>query len=144
MRLFLDTSSLIKFYHEEDDSESFKNIIVQNAISSIFLSELTRVEFLSALWKKSRQGELTMEIVEKMAVLFEEDAPQFTFMPLDNQVVNNACGLLNKYESDGLRSLDSIQLATAIALKDQADLFVTSDKLLGSLLSKEQLPTEYE
>jgi len=144
MRLFLDTSSLIKLYHEEKDSESFKNIIVQNPISSIFLSELTRVEFLSALWKKHRQGELTEKIVEQIAGLFEEDAVRFTFMPLSENIVDNACGLLNKYGPDGLRSLDGIQFATAIALKDHADLFITSDKLLGSLLAKEQLPTEHK
>ena len=142
MRLFLDTSSLIKLYHEEKDSESFKNIIVQNSISSIFLSELTRVEFLSALWKKRRQGELATEIVGQIAVWFKEDAAQFTFLPLDEHIIDNACELLNRYGVDGLRSLDSIQLATAIALKDKADLFITSDKLLGSLLIKEQLPTE--
>lgn len=142
MRLFLDTSSLIKLYHEEKDSESFKNIIVQNPISSIFLSELTRVEFLSALWKKSRQGELSTEIVAQMVSWFEEDATQFTFLPLDNPTIANACALLNKYGTEGLRSLDSIQLATAITLRDLADLFITSDKLLGALLAKEQLPTE--
>lgn len=142
MRLFLDTSSLIKLYHEEKDSESFENIFIQNSISSIFLSELTRVEFLSALWKKRRQGELSVEIIEQMAVLFEEDAAQFTFIPLNDHIMDSACGLLNKYGQNGLRSLDSIQLATAIALRDKADLFVTSDKLLGSLLEKEQLPTE--
>lgn len=141
MRLFLDTSSLIKLYHEEKDSESFKNIIVQNRVFTIFLSEITRVEFLSALWKKRRQGELTTEIVEQMSVLFELDAAQFTFLPLDNRIVHNACMLLTKYGRDGLRSLDSVQLATAVALRDKADLFVTSDKLLGSLLIKEQLPT---
>ncbi|SDG52645.1 Predicted nucleic acid-binding protein, contains PIN domain [Dyadobacter soli] len=140
MRLFLDTSSLIKLYHEEKDSDSFKSIIVQNSISSIFLSELTRVEFLSALWKKQRLGELTAEIVRQIAVWFEEDAVQFTFMPLDNHIISYACGLLNKYGPDGLRSLDSIQLATAISLRDKADFFVTSDKLLESLLVKEQLP----
>lgn len=69
MRLFLDTSSLIKLYHEEKDCESFKNIIVRNSISSIFLSELTRVEFLSALWKKHRPGELAVGVVEQIAML---------------------------------------------------------------------------
>lgn len=142
MRIFLDTSSLIKLYHEEKDSESFKNIIIQNPISSIFLSELTRVEFLSALWKKVRQGELTTEIVGQMAALFEHDAAQFNFLPLDDHIVHNACALLAKYGLDGLRSLDSVQLATAIALRDKADFFVTSDKLLRALLVKEQLPTE--
>ena len=142
MHLFLDTSSLIKLYHEEKDSDSFKSIIVQNSISSIFLSELTRVEFLSALWKKQRLGELTTKIISQIASWFEEDAAQFAFIPLDNDIIDYACQLLNKYGPDGLRSLDGIQLATAIALRGQADLFVTSDKLLGSLLAKEQLPTE--
>lgn len=142
MRIFLDTSSLIKLYHEEKDSESFKNIIVQNSNSTIFLSELTRVEFLSALWKKLRQGELATEIVSQIAVWFEEDVAQFTFLSLNEQIIGDACGLLNRYGVNGLRSLDSIQLATAIALRDRADLFVTSDKLLGSLLAKEELPIE--
>lgn len=144
MRLFMDTSSLIKLYHEEKDSESFKNIIVQNSISAIYLSELSRVEFLSALWKKLRQGELSSEIVREMTVLFEEDAMQFTFLPLADELIESACELLNKYGKDGLRSLDSIQLATAVALKDAADLFLTSDKLLGSLLTKEGLPAGKE
>jgi predicted nucleic acid-binding protein len=141
MRLFLDTSSLIKLYHEEQDSESLKNVIVNNPISSIFLSELTRVEFLSALWKKRRQGELTTEIVWQIALLFEGDALQFTFMPLDNDIVGSACDLVSKYGLEGLRSLDSIQLATALSLKNNADLFITSDNLLQTLLVKEQLPT---
>ena len=95
MRLFLDTSSLVKLYHEEKDSESFKSIIVNSSVSSIFLSELTRVEFLSALWKKRRQGELTTEIVRQIAGLFEGDALQFTFMPLDNDIVGSACDLVS-------------------------------------------------
>lgn len=140
MRLFLDTSSLIKLYHEEQDSESFKNVIVSHPISSIFLSELTRIEFLSALWKKWRQRELTTEIVRQTIVLFDNDALRFTFLPLDDCIVQNACGLVSKYGLEGLRSLDSIQLATAVSLRGQADLFMTADKLLEALLVKESLP----
>nr|WP_295923657.1 type II toxin-antitoxin system VapC family toxin [uncultured Dyadobacter sp.] len=141
MRLFLDTSSLIKLYHEEQGSELLKNVIVKSSVSSILLSELTRIEFLSALWKKRRLGELTSDIVRQTALLFEKDARQFSFISLNDHIVQSACGLVNKYGSDGLRSLDSIQLATAISLRDSADLFITSDKLLESLLAREQLPT---
>ncbi|GGN05779.1 hypothetical protein GCM10010967_46240 [Dyadobacter beijingensis] len=70
MRIFLDTSSLIKLYHEEQDSEFFKQLIIENPVSSIFLSELARVELLSALWKKQRTGELTREIVGQTIRLF--------------------------------------------------------------------------
>jgi uncharacterized protein len=144
MRLFLDTSSLIKLYHEEKDSEQLKSLILESAVSSVFLSDLTRIEFLSALWKKQRQGELTIEIVRQTSLLFEGDTSQYTFMPLNTDIVQSACELINKYGVEGLRSLDSIQLATAVALKGKADLFLTSDKLLESLILKERLPTSMQ
>jgi uncharacterized protein len=65
-------------------------------------------------------------------------------MPLNTDIVQSACELINKYGVEGLRSLDSIQLATAVALKGKADLFLTSDKLLESLILKERLPTSMQ
>ena len=50
--------------------------------------------------------------------------------------------LLTKYRIEGLRTLDSIQLATCVALRHEADLFLTSDNLLQTLLQKEGLPAE--
>jgi predicted nucleic acid-binding protein len=66
--------------------------------------------------------------------LFDQDASQFQFVPITENIIENACNFLSKYGVAGLRSLDSIQLATAIALKEEADLFLTSDNLLKSLL----------
>jgi predicted nucleic acid-binding protein len=63
VRLFLDTSSLIKLYHEEPDSKSLDAVLESGLVSSIILSDLSRVELLSALWKKRRTGELTDDIV---------------------------------------------------------------------------------
>ncbi|WP_342083932.1 type II toxin-antitoxin system VapC family toxin [Dyadobacter sp. OTU695] len=143
MRLFLDTSSLIKLYHEEPDSKSVDAVLDSGLVSSIILSDLSRVELLSALWKKRRTGELTDEIVREIIYLFDQDASQYKFVPITEDIIEDACNFLSKYGVIGLRSLDSIQLATAIALKQEADLFLTSDTLLKSLLKQEQLRTDF-
>ena len=42
---------------------------------------------------------------------------------------------------EGLRTLDSIQLSTAVYLTKQIDLFLTADKLLNLLFEAEHLPS---
>jgi len=54
MRIFLDTCALFKLYHAEADTQYYENIFLENAVSEIFLSELTRLEFSSTLWRKVR------------------------------------------------------------------------------------------
>ncbi len=43
------------------------------------------------------------------------------------------------YGIDGLRTLDSIQLASALAVKNEVNKYFTSDKLLRLLFEKENL-----
>ena len=51
MVIFLDTSTLVKLYYNEPDSEYLVNKISENA-SEIFLFEIAKIEFDSAIWKK--------------------------------------------------------------------------------------------
>jgi len=44
-----------------------------------------------------------------------------------------------KYGNKGLRTLDSLQLASALILKNKPCVFFTSDKLLKSLFIEESL-----
>ena len=57
MKAFLDTSSLIKLYHQEEGSDSIMEAL-SNDVEEIFLSELAVLEFRSALWKKIRKKEV--------------------------------------------------------------------------------------
>jgi len=41
--------------------------------------------------------------------------------------------LIGKYWKNGLRTLDSIQLASALNIKEDIDIFLTSDKLLADI-----------
>ena len=50
MKLFLDTSSLLKLNHKENDTESIDQIFNQYTISAICLSEITKIEFYATSW----------------------------------------------------------------------------------------------
>ncbi|MCI0513024.1 type II toxin-antitoxin system VapC family toxin [candidate division KSB1 bacterium] len=63
MKAFLDSSSVIKLYYPEADSESLEKYIDEN-VDEIFLSERTILEFRSAMWRKVR----TQEVTEKIAL----------------------------------------------------------------------------
>jgi len=54
--LFVDTSSLVKFYYPEKDSDRIEKIILSS--EQIYLSGLSIVEIASALMKKVRIKEL--------------------------------------------------------------------------------------
>jgi len=49
MKLFLDTSSLIKLYHNEVGTDVLDKILEYNEIDEIYLSDIAKVEFSSAI-----------------------------------------------------------------------------------------------
>jgi uncharacterized protein len=58
MKIFLDTSSLIKLYHQEIGTAYLDTIFENFNINEIFLSELAKIEFDSAVYKKVRTKDL--------------------------------------------------------------------------------------
>ncbi|CAG5067648.1 hypothetical protein DYBT9623_00369 [Dyadobacter sp. CECT 9623] len=141
MNLFLDTSSLVTLYHEEADTEIMDAVFNFEIVSNIFLSEISKVEFASAFWKKVRTGEISTELANQIINIFEQDCETYIFVPVDDSIIKSAKHLIGKYGYKGLRTLDSIQLATASCLRDKVDHFKSGDKVLTSLLAKESLST---
>ena len=138
MKAFLDTSSLLKLYHQESDTEALSNALSEAEV--FYLSELARLEFRSAIWKKVRTQEIDAEIANAVIACFEEDYSKFAWIKLDSQIVNQATSLLNQYGIFGLRTLDAIQLSSALTLKEIPDtVFFTHDKLLKSVFVQEGL-----
>ena len=140
MKAFIDTSSLLKLYHKEPDSDIIIKALSGN-IKEIFLSELTILEVRSAVWKKVRSGELNINIASKMILCFQKDYDKFQWIKLETSIIKTASDLLMKYGNKGLRTLDSLQLASALVLKDEDCIFMTSDNLLKSLFKQENLNT---
>jgi uncharacterized protein len=58
MKVFFDTSSLFKLYHKEDGTDELMSLFTNIGIEVIYLAEITKVEFSSAVWKKCRKNEI--------------------------------------------------------------------------------------
>ncbi|MBI5194349.1 MAG: type II toxin-antitoxin system VapC family toxin [Nitrospirae bacterium] len=138
MKAFLDTSSLIKLYHQEEGSD-FVIETLSKDVEEIFLSELALIEFRSALWKKIREKEMEKNTAIEVIKYFQNDCNKFQWILLHSNLVKSASQLLMNYGGRGLRTLDSLQLATALTLKEEECIFLTSDKLLQTLFVEERL-----
>ncbi|WP_083325974.1 type II toxin-antitoxin system VapC family toxin [Hymenobacter coccineus] len=137
MSVFLDTSSLIKLY---DDNETGSDDLRRhlNSREGIYLSALTRVEFVSALGRKYRRGELTLEKSSALQQAFEADHSTYGWIDLDPVVLKLAAQLLNRHMQLALRSLDAIQLASALAVQTLR-VFITHDHRLHEAAVREGL-----
>ena len=142
MKLFLDTSSLFKLYHKEAGTAELEQLFSIAKITTVYLSEITKIEFTSTVWKKVRTKEITELEAKTTLKLFEEDFSKYDFIATDSIIIEQARLLTTKYGTHGLRTLDSIQLSTSMSLVQQAGIFFTADKLLKSLFEAENLPTE--
>jgi predicted nucleic acid-binding protein len=139
MKLFLDTSALLKLYNNEVGSDEMEVLFSSNKIEKIYLSSLTILELESAIRKKMRMNELTEDETNAISRFFSEDYSKFTWVEINEKVLKRALSLLKKYGTEGLRTLDAIQLSSAIEVKNDVDLNVTYDKLLKRLFELEGL-----
>jgi len=141
MKIFLDTSSLFKLYHQETGTEELESVFLKSKVTHIYFSEISKVEFTSTIWKKARTKEISSEQAKITAELFESDFEKYNFISTDSLIIEQAKNLTTKYGLEGLRTLDSIQLSTCKVLEKQVDIFLTSDKLLNTLIEREGLIT---
>ena len=142
MKIFLDTSSLIKLYHLEIGTDYLDKLLEDNSISEIFLSDIAKVEFTSAIWKKVRTKDLTEKEANSIIDSFEKDYTNYTFIDLDTDLIILAKDLVFKYGLKGLRTLDSFQLASILKIKSKLSFAVTADDLLKSLIKEEGIKTK--
>jgi predicted nucleic acid-binding protein len=142
MKIFLDTSSLFKLYHQETGTEELESSFQKFKITHIYLSEISKVEFTSTIWKKVRTKEISFDQANLTSSLFESDFEKYNFISTDSLILEQSRNLTNKYGVEGLRTLDSIQLSTCKLLEKQVDIFFSADKLLYSLIEKEGLATK--
>ena len=139
MKIFLDTSSLFKLYHKEAGTDELMELFTNNKIEAIFIAEISKLEFDSVVWKKFRKAEINEAQVQFIIKSFEKDGEKFLFINDNKRLKSQAKKLLSKYGKEGLRTLDSIQLSSAISVKSKAEIFITSDKLLQRFFELEGL-----
>ncbi|GAB1450411.1 hypothetical protein MASR2M47_04670 [Draconibacterium sp.] len=141
MKIFLDTSSLIKLYHFETGTELLDKVFEDNIIHEIFLSDIAKVEFTSAIWKKVRTKDLTPFEATGILESFYDDYDKYTFIGIDSELISHARDLVVKYGLKGLRTLDSFQLASIVKVKTGLSFTISADDLLKSLIELEGIKT---
>lgn len=130
MNLFFDTSALVKFFHEEAGTETVSKLILDSN-NNIWVLELARLEFLSAVFRRFRTKELDEDRLNTAMDSFEKQAETWNVEPLGRAVLEEAATLMkNHARKHGLKALDAIHLG-AFSLISEADwAFVAADDSL--------------
>ena len=133
MKFFLDTSALVKFFYIESGTE-FVTQIIEHEASEIWISDLARLEFTSALYRRYRNKALDEIKLHTATTYFDKQLISFSIEPLNQLVIDEAGLLLKKYGKEyGLRTLDALHLGTYSLISEQGWCFVTSDTVLADV-----------
>ncbi|MEA1911403.1 MAG: type II toxin-antitoxin system VapC family toxin [Spirochaetota bacterium] len=133
MNYFLDTSALIKNYIEESGSDYITQLLDQ--ASNIYVSELTIIECYSTLRRI-----LLEKLISKNEYIYLKQEIYYDFEYFHK--VEYSAGLpyceiiIDTYQ---LKTLDSIQLAASLCVKDEINAFVCSDNKLLKAAKEENL-----
>ena len=143
MNYFFDSSVLAKLFHPEQGSDKVIEIFADRR-NRAFTSRLAMVELTPVAGVKVRTGTITPE---KAATFFSDvaesaDSQRFIIQRILDEDYRQAQTLLAQYtQQHSLRTLDSLQLASAIRLRARANMgyFVTSDRTLAKVAMLEGL-----
>jgi predicted nucleic acid-binding protein len=132
MKLFFDTSALIKFFHDEIGTENITEI-VSDPQNKMWISELTVIEFINFTYRFYRESRINDKELADLICEFDKECDRFNIVSLNEAVIREARELLTKLgKSIPLRSLDALQLASYnLVYEENKDwAFVTSDSRL--------------
>ena len=142
MSWFLDSSALVKLYSFEDGSEAVSELVRSG--DAIVVSSLARAEVPAAVWRKHRSGSLDVHDVRALLGSFEVDwygsaSEEPLVIPVESRgaVLVSAAAVAGIH---GLRSLDVVQLASALAARSvvsDVDSFLAYDRELSDAAATE-------
>jgi len=131
---FIDTSALVKRYHSEKGTEVMDRIFSEED-KAIVISSICITEMVSAMNRKKEEKVISKEDLDAALSQFFHDAiKDFLILELDDGHIKDSIVLVLKRS---LRTLDALQLAVAIGLKELKPVFVCSDKKLVSAAENE-------
>lgn len=139
-RLFVDTSALIKLYRTEPDSADVQACMAQE--DELVISQLALLEFRTAFATPVRMRLMSSRDANTYVSAFLSTLSRYTVVDIEPAIAARAALLLDTYAvSHGLRSLDAIQLASALsAHADQPlDALLTTDLAMATIATAEGL-----
>ena len=135
MRLFLDSSAMVKRYIDEPGSETVDTLCSQ--AMELGISVICLPEVVSALCRLIREGKLVSSQYRMLKQELVSDGEDSEILDISPGVISVATAVLEKTPS---RAMDAIHIASAIQWN--ADLFVSSD--LRQIASAEEFGLRVE
>jgi len=135
--IYFDSSALVKNYVFEDGSSIVAKLLLENINNAT--SKLTYAEILSALVRRTRNGDLSLQKMREVINKFEDDWNRLLVVDLHNDILPAIKRAIEKHQ---LKASDSIHLASAIWLKTSLKediVFASSDINLLKAARKERL-----
>lgn len=112
MILYMDTSSLVKLYVEETDSDKIRKLLQKATIVST--SKVAYVEARAAFARKHREEGFSYRDLRNIISDLDRDWESYFVIDLTDGLIRFAGDIAEKYL---LRAFDSIHLASVINLK---------------------------
>lgn len=124
---FFDTSALVKHYRPEAGSVHV-DAILSDAASQFQISSLTIVEFASTMQRLKSRGEISSDELPLLLERFTADiGDTLLVLRFPRNWARIARDLVLTH---GIRTLDALQLATALQMKRSQPIFVAADEKL--------------
>lgn len=128
MNVYLDTSALVKLYVTENGSARVRDVVVAARLAGTSL--LAYLEARSAFARRHREGDLTAQGYRAVVETFDGEWRGYYVTDVGERVVRSAA---LKAERNALRALDSLHLASAMALAESTGMpwtFLAADQRL--------------
>jgi predicted nucleic acid-binding protein len=137
----MDSSAIIKNYSPEVGSQWVQQLIAIYPTHTVSLSELTKIEFSSALARRVREFTLSINDFYKIRAVFLEDTKSmYKLSDINKAIIDKSIELTQNH---AIRTLDAIQLSTAIIINQVYPLtFVSSDNRILAIAQQEKLPID--
>lgn len=128
MKIYLDTSAIVKYFHEEEGASQVIEII-DDPENTLWISELAVTEFLSAFHRKCRMGEINPEILQTVDAAFQSKISRWNIEPFSTLQTEEAQKIIMDFgRTIGIRTLDALHL-----LRQEDWVFVVADRLLNNV-----------
>jgi uncharacterized protein len=114
MILYLDTSSLVKLYVEEDESIIVKTLVDSSEFTAT--SIFAYAEARAAFSRRFREKSITPNEYNRLIKSFDKDWNSYLIISVTEDMIKLAGNLAEKH---ALRGFDSIHLASALKLRKE-------------------------
>jgi uncharacterized protein len=114
--LFCDASAIVKRYASETGSVWVIQMTRPASGNTIYLARITRVEVVSAITRRTREGTLSAaDGAAGIADLNDDFLRQYRVVETTAPLIDRAVSLV---QSHGLRAYDAVQLAALLEIND--------------------------